>query len=142
MPASVTLRLERPAGFEELSDSAWVAKLTVAVEAEEASARKDRIKSGIPIVGRKGVLRASHHDRAQKVEPRRTIRPLIVCRNVERRVRELAAIVAFRAAYKEALGHWSAGDRTVVFPVGTYEMRRFGVECKELGTSWQATPLV
>jgi REP element-mobilizing transposase RayT len=141
MPARVTLRLERPEGFAELDEAAWVEKLTTAVRAEEDKARSGRARSGLKIVGRKAILAASPRDTASSFERRRNLRPIIACRNVRRRMAELDNIVAFRVAYRDALQRWCAGERTVEFPVGTYRMRKFGVQCTDLGATWQAAPL-
>ncbi|OJY30479.1 MAG: hypothetical protein BGO98_27580 [Myxococcales bacterium 68-20] len=40
MPNDVTLRIERPDGFEELSEEAWVAKLREALNLEEERTRR------------------------------------------------------------------------------------------------------
>jgi putative transposase len=41
MPETVTLRIERPEGFESLSDEEWAGKLEEAIRGEEERARGD-----------------------------------------------------------------------------------------------------
>ncbi len=123
MPDEVTLRIERPDGFEGLSEAEWVAKLADAVRLEEERARGDRRASGLGVLGRKAVLRAEPTDSPKTIEPRRKLRPHIACRDKARRVAELAALVTFRAERQAALLRALNGERDVVFPHGTYRIR-------------------
>jgi putative transposase len=123
MPEEVTLRVERPDGFEELSDTDWIAKIEDAVRGEEERAREERRTSGRGVLGRKAVLRARPTDSPQTIEPRRTLRPCVACRESGRRIRELADLVAFRAKRREALARHLEGERDVLFPYGTYRVR-------------------
>jgi hypothetical protein len=75
MPAQVTLRLERPDGFEALSEVEWVAKLREALRREEDRAREERKANGRGVLGRKAVLRAEPTDSPKTAEPRRNLRP-------------------------------------------------------------------
>ncbi len=123
MPEEVTLRVERPDGFESLSDAEWTAKIRDAVHEEEQRAREKRKASGRGVVGRKAVLRAQPNDVPKTVEPRRALRPHIACRNNRRRIAEMTALIAFRAQRRAALQRLLAGERDVVFPYGTYRIR-------------------
>jgi hypothetical protein len=122
MPAEVTLRVERPEGFEADSEDEWRAKLEEAVRVEEQKARTERVRSRRAILGRKGVLRAKPTDTPKTVEPHGQLRPHLACRNEERRIAELIALVAFRVARDAALRRFLKGERDVVFPHGTYRV--------------------
>jgi hypothetical protein len=122
MPAEVPLRVERPEGFEADSDEEWRAKLEEAVLGEERKARAERVRARRGVLGRKGVLRAVPTDTAKTVEPRGQLRPQLACRNEERRIAELIALVAFRVARGVALQRFLRGERDVVFPQGTYRV--------------------
>lgn len=122
---SVTLRVERPDGFEHLSEEQWAAKIADGVRAAEERAREDRASRRMSVLGREAVLAAKHTDRPDTVDPPATFRPSVACKNVERRISELAAILRFRAAYRIALERWRAGQRDAVFPRGTYRMTTF-----------------
>lgn len=126
MPESVTLRVERPDGFDRLSDEEWTAKVSGAVRVAEDAARQHRKENKLTILGRKAVLRARPTDRPRSVEPRRELRPLIACRDLARRVAELGALRRFRAAYRAALERYRAGKRKVRFPAGTYRVMFLG----------------
>ena len=68
--------------------------------------------------------------RATSSEPRRKLRPIVACRNLVRRLVELAFFREFRIAYARMRSRWMAGDRNVVFPAGTYLLRVIhGVPC-------------
>jgi hypothetical protein len=122
MPEEVELRVERPDGFEDLSEDEWVAMLMSGVRAAERGARDERVRRNIGVLGREAILAAKHTDLPQSLEPPSTLRPAIACKNVERRIGELRALVQFRAAYRIALDRWRAGEREAVFPTGTYRM--------------------
>lgn len=125
MPDEVTLRIERPDGFEDLSDAEWITKLQDALRVEEDRAREERRIAGRGVLGRKAVLRAEPTDRPRTVEPRRGLRPHVACLDESRRVLELTALVAFRIMRRAAVDRTLAGERDVVFPFGTYRVRGF-----------------
>lgn len=122
MPKEVALHVERPDGFEDLSDAEWVAKLRDAIGREEARAREERRDSRRGIVGRKAVLRAAPTDRPETVEPRRGLRPHIGCLEKLRRIAELLALRTFRAERRAALLKYRSGAHDIVFPHGTYRV--------------------
>src|SRR5262249_54854850 len=123
MPEEVTLRVERPDGFEELTHEEWVAKLLAALRLEEERAREGRKTSRRGVVGRKAVLRAKPTESPNTIEPRRKLRPHVGCLNTRRRLLELAGLVAFRRQRWAALVRYLLGDCDVVFPHGTYRVR-------------------
>lgn len=123
MPPEVTLCLERPAGFESLTDAEWRAKLMDAVGLEEERARAKRVARGGRVLGRKAILRAVPMDRPKTVEPRRKLRPCIACLDRSRRIEELERLLAFRGERRAALLRLMAAEPDVVFPHGTYRIR-------------------
>ena len=123
MPDEITLRIERPDGFESLSDDEWTAKLYDAVRREEESARQERAERGGRVLGRKAILRALPTDAPSTVEPRRQLRPCLACRDKARRIHELDALVAFRVERYAALLRFLNDERDVVFPHDTYRVR-------------------
>jgi hypothetical protein len=73
--------------------------------------------------GGDGVLDQPRHGRPRTREPRFGISPKVACRNKWLRIERLKASRQWLTAYCEALASWRAGDRRVVFPIGTYLMR-------------------
>jgi hypothetical protein len=122
MPEEVTLHLERPEGFESLTDDEWTAKVAEAVRGEEKRARNERATRGGRVLGRKAVLRAATTDAPKTVEPRRQLRPFIACRDKSRRRWELERLLAFRRARRAARLRFLADEPDVVFPHGTYRV--------------------
>lgn len=123
MPDEVTLRLERPQGFEGLTEAEWTAKVRDAVDDEERRAREKRRASGRGVLGRKAILRASPYDVPTSFEPRRRLRPHIACANERLRTEELMSLAAFRTQRRVTLRRHLAGERDLVFPYGTYLIR-------------------
>lgn len=123
MPEEVTLHIERPEGFEALSEREWVAKVEDAVRQQEESARDERTATGRGVLGRKAILRAQPTDCPDTVELRRQLRPHVACLDGPRRLAALAALAAFRGERRAALRRLLDGERDVVFPHGTYRVR-------------------
>jgi REP element-mobilizing transposase RayT len=123
MPEQVTLRVERPEGYEVDSHDEWRRKLEEAVRVEEQRARAERVQTNRGVLGRKGVLGAKPTDSPDTIEPRRRLRPHLACLDKARRIAELAALLAFRVARLAALMRFTSGERDVVFPEGTYHVR-------------------
>jgi REP element-mobilizing transposase RayT len=140
MPDEVTLRAQRPAGFEALEAKEWRDRISSELRKAEQAAAAQRGQNKTRVLGRKNVLRASHTDRPSTVEPRRGLRPCVACQSVERRKHELGVLMSFRRAYRQARVRWIAGHRRVVFPCGTFRLRTFRVRCARATTATAAAP--
>jgi hypothetical protein len=132
MPEQVTLRADKLEGFEHLSDGAWAKMITDAVREAEITAQTERNQTGRRILGRKAILRACTTDSPTTVEPRRNLRPHVACKNERARIAALAALVAFRRAYRDARREFIGGVRDVLFPIGTWAMKLLGARCAPL----------
>lgn len=132
MPDEVTLRIERPEGFESLSEDEWVSKLRDAVRLEETRAREERAERGFGVLGRKTVLRAEPTDSPTTREPRRSLRPQVACLNEQRRIHELQLLLEFRRERHDALVRALNGELDVVFPRGTYRIRGWFVTAPDV----------
>jgi hypothetical protein len=123
MPEEVIVKVERPEGFEHLSEDEWRKRLKKAMSEEEQRAREERRVGKRSVVGRKAVLEAKTTDTPDTVEPRRELRPHIACLDAALRIRVLKALELFRVQRTEALLKMLAGKLGVVFPFGTYRIR-------------------
>ena len=85
----------------------------------------DRQRTGSRVLGRKTVLSQRWSDRPGTSEPRRELSPRIAARNKWRRIEAILRNKAFRDAYKDARERFVRGIRDVLFPPGTYWLRRF-----------------
>lgn len=135
MPEQVTLRCERPPGFEKLSQEKWRKLVSDAIATAERRAREERREQGKGVLGRKAVLRAEPTSRPSTFEPRGGLRPNVACKNEKRRVLELKALSAFRAAYRRVFEEWIKPTRDVLFPAGTYRLMLFGIPCAPFAPS-------
>lgn len=130
MPSEVIIRLEPVEGFEELTSSQWADKVSSAVKVREDQARAERHRQGKSIAGRKAVLRTSPMAQPKSHVARKGLRPQLACKNIARRIEELALLKQFRVAYRKALTKWREGKHRVLFPIGTYRMAWFGAQCE------------
>lgn len=130
MPAEATLSTMLPRRITKHESRAeWTARLRKALGERERALRAARVAEKRPLAGRKKVLRLKHTEAPKTTAPRRNLRPALACKNDERRIEELAALVDFRDRYRTARLRYCAGERRVEFPAGTYRLRVFGVRC-------------
>lgn len=125
MPEVVTLSFARPRGFEHLSASEFAALALEQVRQVEDTVAAERRKTRAPIMGRKAVLAQRWSDRPGTHEPRRELGPRVAARSQWSRMEALLRNKAFRDAYIAARSRFVEGMRDVVFPAGTYWLRRF-----------------
>jgi len=126
MPEVVSLPIVRPSGFEDLGQDEWANLLTERVRAKEADHRQLRAAQGITVLGRDGVLRQDPFDHPSSHVPRFQMSPQVAAKNKWARIEALKRNRSFIERYRDAfLGH-VAGLANVVFPFGTYWMRKFG----------------
>jgi hypothetical protein len=125
MPDVVSLSFATPEGFEHLATAEFAAMVLERVRAAEELAAAERRRTGASILGRKNVLAQSWSDRPGNREPHRQLSPRIAARSKWSRIEALLRNRAFRDAYAAARASFAAGIRDVIFPAGTYWLRRF-----------------
>jgi putative transposase len=125
MPETATLEFARPPGFEDLSPQAFAALVSERVRAVEEDASAERHRTGASVFGRRAVLDQKPTDHPRSREPRREIDPRVAARSNWSRIEALMRNRAFRDAYAAARAAFAAGMRDIVFPAGTYWLRRF-----------------
>ena len=123
-PATATLTLTMPVVLDR---TAAEVRQAVADEVErlEAEANKEVSSKGWKVLGAKIVSALSPHKRATSREPLRGRNPsFAVGRGQAHALKQaVAALRAFRSAYRAALEAWRSGVRDVLFPHGTWVMR-------------------
>ena len=122
LPETVTLAVAAPPAHRH-DRSAWAERVHAGVRDKERAAREERLATGTRVAGRRRILAASAFEKPTTHEPRRNLRPHVACLNGERRIRELVALRRFRAAHAEARRRFAHGQRDVLFPAGTFQMR-------------------
>lgn len=121
MPATAELQLEPPQGFEDVTSLAGA--LVPALTEEEDRLADAAARGGRSFLGATRVLLQRPEARPATGEPHRTMSPQVACRNKWKRIEAVLRLAEFRRAYRDALASWTAGDREVVFPAGTWHMR-------------------
>lgn len=128
-PPAITLRMGRPPGFEQMTAEEFAALLRHKLAEREQAAAKQRADRGKRVLGRAAVLRQSWQDQPETRELRRGLNPRVACRTGWRRIEALRRNKLFVEVHEAMRRLWLAGQN-VVFPSGTYWLRRFaGVDC-------------
>jgi REP element-mobilizing transposase RayT len=123
LPDSVDLELTRPTVYASLSDSQLQACVEEAVGKRVKQAREDMVLRRLPFLGRNAVLRQSFSAAPKTSAPRRNPSPRIAAKSTPARVQAIRRILAFVREYRAARNEWRTGDRSAVFPAGTYALR-------------------
>jgi REP-associated tyrosine transposase len=132
MPASATLQLARPPGFE--TDAAFVERLSEKLREAEDRAAAELEAEGRSFLGVDRVLAQKPCARPAPGEPRRKLNPRVACRTKWKRIEALQRLKEFGWAYQAALESWRAGVRDVLFPLGTWLMRvQHAARCQAYG---------
>ena len=122
MPATLTLTLTLPSQLGDAQQ--FRAELRAQVAAVEAAVEADRLRTGGPVFGRRAILHQSWRASPTTGEPRGSLRPRLAARSLWSRLEAIARNREFLAAYRDARAGW-LGGAAVVFPGGTYWLRRF-----------------
>jgi REP element-mobilizing transposase RayT len=125
MPTTVSLRISRPRELADLSDREFAALIQERVRQVEERAALERQRRGAFVVGRRAVLGQRWNDRPGNREPKRELNPRIASRNKWSRIEAVMRNRIFCAAYAAARDSFSKGLGEVLFPAGTYWLRRF-----------------
>lgn len=128
MPDEATLELTAPPGVDA---GRFARALASRVEAVEAAARRAIGEAKRRFAGVRRVLATPWASAAMTAETRREPKPKVAADDAGTKMAYLGWLAEFRAAYWAALERYLAGERGVLFPLGTYWMRwRFGVRCR------------
>jgi len=125
MPPQVEMSLARPPGFEGETDEEFEQRLLQRIEAREQEIREEAQREHRTFLGSRAALRIRPTDAPKTREPRRNCNPRVASRDRELRKAALAGLREFRSEYRRCWGRWRDGDRSVVFPYGTYQMRLY-----------------
>lgn len=126
LPSEVELRFVRPPQFEYLSEQSWRAKVKSAVERREKELLEKREKEGARLVGRKAVRRQSPTAQPKAAAKRRKLNPRVGAKNKWLRVEALRRCKLFLTRYRVALERYLTGEKSVLFPHGTFQLMRLG----------------
>jgi hypothetical protein len=131
LPEVISLPVARPHAFENLEQNEWANLVTERVRAKEADHRQRRAAQGITVLGRERILRQDPFDCPPGHAPRFQMSPKVAAKNKWARIEALLRNRAFIEKYREAFLAHLAGLANVLFPFGTYWMRKFAkVACE------------
>jgi putative transposase len=124
MPELVTLAIHRPHGFERLSPDAWTKLVEQRVRTKEATERERRIAEGSGVLGRRRILNQRPFDCPKTHEAQFKMSPRVASKNRWTRLEALRRSSGFIEKYRDALLRHVAGAADVIFPFGTYFLRK------------------
>lgn len=124
-PEEAMLSVTLPPGVVEGDAAKFRGEVAAELSREEARARENLDRRGVPILGAKRAAAVSPHARATSFEELRKCNPTFAVGHGQGEMwqRAVVALRAFRSSYREALQVWRTGGRSVVFPAGTWWMR-------------------
>ena len=125
MPDVVSLSISRPAPFEDLSEKEFATMVEERIRTVEQKVSAECHRVGVQVLGRRAILAQRWHAQPSSREPRRQLDPRVAARSHWSRIEAMLRNRAFRDAYIAARAAFIAGVRDVVFPAGTYWLRRF-----------------
>ncbi len=124
-PEFIELPLEMPAVLE-LDYGSELARERIAarVRQRQHQAWNESRRTGIGFVGPRRIVRFSHTKRARSYEVFGGLNPRFAAAgNRAAATQAIKRLRAFHAQYQRAFAKWTAGDRDVCFPEGTWWMR-------------------
>jgi REP element-mobilizing transposase RayT len=138
-PEVVSLPIRRPRGFANQTQDEWNALVTDRVRAAETDHRERRRATGKRVLGRDAVLAQNPFACPNSSEPHFDMSPRIAAKSKWPRIEAIGRNRAFLEKYREAIKAWLAGVVDVVFPYGTYWMRKFArVLCEATDATQEA----
>jgi REP element-mobilizing transposase RayT len=128
LPDEVALDLALPPGFASMEE--FQRRVRAAVAVHEGQAVLAIRAAGRTFLGARAALRQRPTATPSSAEARGGLRPTFASRDRWRRSEATHQVREFMARYRRAWAVFSAGQRDVVFPAGTYWMRVvLGVRC-------------
>lgn len=130
-PEQESVRLSIPKKLLEDSSAGEVLEeLRELVEEEKRLIHQGMRARNKKFLGARNILRRPREDRPRNASIKNRFRLSFICQNPERRKIEIEELRQFWKEYREAFEAFRKGDRDVVFPPGTFKMRRdAGVNC-------------
>jgi hypothetical protein len=131
MPESVTLTFGRPPQLSGMSTDEFASELRARIEAVEADTAAKRSATGGSVFGKVAVLGQDWRDSPTSHAPRRELSPRVAAKNKWSRIEVLRRRKEFLDFYRTAFEAFRRGIKDVLFPAGTFWLRRFAaVPCE------------
>lgn len=123
-PDQVELSFEVPECME-MTRSEYVAAFSAALKEREWEHRRERRAKGCGVIGADACRAVTPADRPRRREKHGRRKFEVACKDERSRIAAVRQMKAFREAYWVALEEWRQDVSGVVFPQGTWWVRRF-----------------
>jgi REP-associated tyrosine transposase len=134
IPEKVKFKVTPLPGFEHYTEKQFANFMRKKLLKKQGKTIKKYRKMGKQFLGVHGVLNQDINEQPWTAAPHREMSPQIAEKNKWRRMEMITELKVFQTKYKKAMMKLKLGEKDVVFPAGTYFMRRFfGVKCEEYG---------
>jgi putative transposase len=133
-PTDVALAITLPPSISDSNADKFRHEITGRIELHERQAHAALQRQRLGFLGAARATNISPYERATSIEPLRDLNPTFAVgrRQTDAKNAAIAAVRAFRIAYRHSINQWRAGVRSVTFPAGTWWMRVFhGVTVNE-----------
>ena len=120
LPKVVELKLTCPPMLLDRPRDEVIASLRKRREEGEEAARRKIEQQGRKFLGQRGVLEQSPFERPRNREPRFRLSPSVASRDRASRIAEIEELKWFRIDYRDAYVEYRNGNKSVVFPEGTW----------------------
>ena len=130
-PEEIEFTLVRPGpAMPELSDTQLRTRVRELLGERERALIEQRRQTGQTVLGMRAVLQQHYLDTPERSRVLFETKPRVSGKDPRKRAAKLKCLVGFESAYRIARDVWLKGERSVVFPFGTWLMlSRFGVQC-------------
>ena len=126
LPETVTFRVHPPPGYEDQPIEQVRAHFRRLLDARIEEIYEERRQAGLTeFVGMDAVLRQSPFASSGSTRPTRALDPRLACRQKRPRIHLIAGLQRWRQDYRRCYLAWRDGDRSVVFPAGSYGLSRY-----------------
>jgi len=134
VPEKAMLKIEKPQVLIDVHDEEYAKIVEAELGKRETEQRRRITREGGSFLGLRRIRSQSPIDTAAAAEQLFRRVPRVAGRDSGRRRVAIKKLRSFVTRYKEAMKKFMSGIIDVVFPAGTYWMRRFlGVACEEPG---------
>lgn len=133
-PTDAALAITLPPSINDCDADKFRHEITEMIDLHERQARTTLQRQRLGFLGAARARNISPYKRATSIEPLRDLNPTFAVgrRQTDAQNAAIAAVHAFRIAYRHSINQWRSGVRSVTFPAGTWWMRVFhGVNVNE-----------
>jgi putative transposase len=126
VPEKVPLKLVVPPAFADMSPQEFRQLVERELHTKENNVKRRLSRENRRVMGVKMILAQSVYDSPRTYAQHRGLNPRLAAVDPWRRLETIRRLKSFIIAYREAMEQFKAGVHDVLFPPGTYWMKRFG----------------